>query len=77
MPMPRGWAICMACRFQLVKVCEQVFEGLPLPDAKAFFAAIPEAVGRDGKDLKRVHWAFLAAELRALPEVARRSSGCD
>lgn len=25
--------------------------------------------GRDGKDLSRIHWAFLAAELRALPKV--------
>jgi len=51
----------------LVKICESIFEALPAADAKAFFAAIPEAVGRDGKDLSRVHWAFLASELRALP----------
>jgi hypothetical protein len=53
----------------LVRICENIFEALPLDDAKAFFAAIPGAVGRDGKDLSRVHWAFLAAELRALPAV--------
>jgi len=53
----------------LVKICEGIFEALPEADAKAFFAAIPDAVGRDGKDLSRVHWQFLAAELRALPEV--------
>jgi hypothetical protein len=53
----------------LVRICENIFEALPLDDAKAFFAAIPEAVGRDGKDLSRVHWAFLASELRALPAV--------
>lgn len=53
----------------LVRVCESVFEGLPAEDAKAFFGAIPDAVGRDGKDLTRVHWAFLASELRSLPEV--------
>jgi hypothetical protein len=53
----------------LVKICENIFEALPAADAKAFFAAIPAAVGRDGKDLSRVHWKFLAAELRALPEV--------
>ena len=53
----------------LVRICENVFEGLPAEEAKAFFAAIPDAVGRDGKDLTRVHWAFLASELRALPPV--------
>ena len=53
----------------LVRICENVFEGLPADEAKAFFASIPDAVGRDGKDLTRVHWAFLASELRALPEV--------
>ena len=52
----------------LVRICENVFERLPADDAKSFFAAIPDAVGRDGKDLTRVHWAFLASELRALPE---------
>lgn len=52
----------------LVRICENIFEGLPINAAKAFFAAIPEAVGRDGKDLSRVHWAFLASELRALPK---------
>ena len=52
----------------LVRICESVFEALPADEAKAFFAAIPDAVGRDGKDLTRVHWAFLASELRALPE---------
>ena len=53
----------------LVRICENIFENLPAEDAKCFFAAIPAAVGRDGKDLSRVHWAFLASELRALPEV--------
>jgi hypothetical protein len=53
----------------LVRICEGIFESLAADEAKAFFAAIPDAVGRDGKDLSRVHWAFLAAELRALPEV--------
>jgi hypothetical protein len=53
----------------LVRICENIFESLPLDEAQAFFAAIPDAVGRDGKDLTRVHWAFLAFELRALPKV--------
>jgi hypothetical protein len=53
----------------LVRICENIFESLPYVAAKAFFAAIPSAVGRDGKDLTRVTWQFLAAELRALPDV--------
>jgi hypothetical protein len=53
----------------LVRICENIFEGLAPDHARAFFAAIPDAVGRDGKDLSRVHWAFLASELRALPKV--------
>jgi hypothetical protein len=54
----------------LTRVCESIFERLSLFDKAAgvaFFAVIPDAIGRDGKDLSRVHWAFLAAELRALP----------
>jgi hypothetical protein len=53
----------------LLRIAESIFEGLPENEAKAFFAAFPDAVGRDGKDLTRVHWAFLSEELRALPEV--------
>ena len=53
----------------LVRICEGIFESLPAAESKAFFAALPDAVARDGKDLSRVHWQFLAAELRALPEV--------
>jgi hypothetical protein len=53
----------------LVRICEDIFEALPADEAKTFFAAIPDAVGRDGKDLTRVHWAFLASELRCLPPV--------
>jgi hypothetical protein len=53
----------------LVRICEGIFEALPADEAKSFFAAVPDAVGVDGRDLSRVHWAFLAEELRALPEV--------
>jgi hypothetical protein len=53
----------------LVRICEGIFEALPTDEAKAFFAALPDAVARDGKDLSRVHWRVLAAELRALPGV--------
>ena len=51
----------------LQRIAENIFEGLPATDAKAFFAALPDAVGCDGKDLSRVGWQFLAAELRSLP----------
>ena len=59
----------------LVRICENVFESLSADAAKAFFAAIPDAVGRDGKDLTRVHWSFLASELRALPSVDDATQG--
>ena len=53
----------------LLRIAESIFERLPIDDAKGFFAELPKAVGRDGKDLSRVHWAFLAEELRELPNV--------
>ena len=49
------------------RIAEAIFENLPAADAPRFFAALPEAIGCDGKDLSRVHWQFLAAELRSLP----------
>jgi hypothetical protein len=51
----------------LTRICESVFERLPDGADTAFHAAIPVAVDRNGKDLTRVAWAFLAAELRYLP----------
>lgn len=50
------------------RIAESIFESLPANEAKAFFATLPDAVGCDGKDLTRVGWQFLAAELRSLPE---------
>jgi hypothetical protein len=50
------------------RIAESIFESLPDDEAKAFFAALPDAMGCDGKDLSKVGWQFLAAELRALPE---------
>ena len=49
------------------RIAENIFEALPADDAKAFFAALPAVVECDGKDLSKVHWQFLAAELRSLP----------
>lgn len=51
----------------VLRIAENIFERLPYEEGRLFFAALPDAVGRDGKDLSRCHWAFLAAELRALP----------
>ena len=50
------------------RIAENIFEALPADEAKAFFAALPDAVACDGKDLTMVGWQFLAAELRSLPE---------
>jgi hypothetical protein len=50
------------------RIAENIFEVLPADEAKAFFAALPDAVSCDGKDLSKVGWQFLAAELRSLPE---------
>ena len=50
------------------RIAENIFEGLPADEAKAFFAALPNAVACDGKDLTKVGWQFLATELRSLPE---------
>jgi hypothetical protein len=52
------------------RIAENIFEALPAADAKVFFAALPDAVGCDGKGLSRVGWQFLAAELRSLPPQA-------
>jgi hypothetical protein len=52
----------------IMRIAENIFEALPESAGKAFFAALPDAVGCDGKDLTRVHWAFLASELRLLPQ---------
>ena len=52
----------------LLRIAENIFEALPDDEGRAFFAALPDAVGCDGKDLTRVHWAFLASELRMLPQ---------
>lgn len=49
------------------RIAESIFEGLPEnTEASAFFAALPKAVGCDGKDLSRVPWQFLAKELNEL-----------
>ena len=51
----------------LQRIAENVFKALPIEEAKKFFAALPDSIRCDGKDLSKVHWQFLAAELRSLP----------
>jgi len=50
------------------RIAENIFEALNPYDAKAFFAALPDAVGCNGKDLSKVGWQFLAAEFCLLPK---------
>ena len=51
-------------------ISDSIFDGLSPSEAASFFAALPDAIKTDGKDLTRVGWQFLAAELRALPTVS-------
>jgi hypothetical protein len=52
---------------QMVRICERIFERLPIEAAKEFFAEVPKAIGLDGKDTSLLHWKFLGDTLRALP----------
>lgn len=52
----------------LLRIAEIIFENLSHEEAVAFFAAFPDAVGCDGKDLSLVHWAFLRDELKLMPK---------
>ena len=56
----------------LTRLLESIFERLPALEAAEFFTAIPRAIGRDGRDLTRVQWAFLADLLRHLPDTQAR-----
>lgn len=51
----------------VLRIAESIFEGLPAPEAKTFFAEFPSAVSCNNKDLSWVHWKFLASELESLP----------
>lgn len=55
----------------LVRICEAIFERLPDEEQPVFFREVGEAL-RDGQDLSRVHWAFLADTLRHLPDTDAR-----
>ena len=61
----------------LTRLLESIFERLPFDKAAEFFSAIPRAIGRDGRDLTRVHWAFLADLLRHLPDTQARDAVAD
>ena len=56
----------------LTRLLESIFDRLPFDEAAEFFSEIPRAIGRDGRDLTRVHWAFLADLLRHLPDTDAR-----
>jgi len=43
----------------VLRLAENIFEALPKEEGKAFFAALPDAVARDGKDLNRVGFFHL------------------
>jgi hypothetical protein len=62
--------------FMVTRIAESIFEGLRSNEAILFFAAIPQAIGSDGKDLSRVGWKFLAEELRALQPVPDDIQAC-
>lgn len=49
------------------RIAESIFDRLPAEDALKFLAALPGAIGCDGKDLSRVAWKFLAQTLRNMP----------
>ena len=51
----------------LLGIAEGIFKDLPAIERRAFIDALLDGGGTAGRDLSRVHWAFLAAELRALP----------
>ena len=63
--------MCYDPRFGLtepiLRIAERIFESLSKEEAKKFFAAFPDAIAIDGKDLSLVHWKFLADTLRNLP----------
>ena len=61
----------------LTRLLESIFERLPFDEAAEFFTAIPRAIGKDGRDLTRVHWAFLADMLRHLPDTQARDVVAD
>lgn len=51
----------------LLSLAESIFERLPADEAPQFFAAFPDAIGGDGKDLHGVPFLFIAEQLRQMP----------
>ena len=52
---------------ELIQICERIFEGLSIGEAKDFFSKIGDAIDVDGKDLSKIHWSFLKEILENLP----------
>ena len=57
----------------LLRIAESIFEALPKDEARNFFAALPDAVACDGKDLSKVPWIFLATILKSLPRTCAQN----
>ena len=51
------------------RIAEAIFERLPIYEAKQFFRDIPEAIGRDGRDLTLVPWQFFNQVGKELPDL--------
>ena len=52
----------------LVRVCENIHEGLSEGEYQDFFSKIGDAIDVDGKDLSKVHWLFLKEILENMPK---------
>jgi hypothetical protein len=51
----------------LVLLLESIYEGLAPDESREFFKDIPDAIGKDGRDLSLVKWAFLRDMFKSLP----------
>jgi hypothetical protein len=52
----------------LTRILEAIFDQLSAGKAVDFFASLPAAVGKDGKDLTRVPWQFLVEVLKKVQQ---------
>lgn len=55
----------------IIAVLDGLFDGLPWAEGREVALALPGAVARPGRDLRRVLWKFLAYEVEALLPSAR------
>lgn len=64
---PSGAAHQYGLPIAVQRLAQSIFKAMPTVEAVDFFAALPDAVACDGKDLSCVVWQFMATELRNLP----------